>query len=136
MQRVQIEQLDWRDIIDAYDTSDTLFYCDPPYPHSTRSEVRYAHELTDDDHRELIDRLVRIQGMALLSSYPNEIYAVLRDHGWQCIEWQTACYAIGRTRETGVRGDGAALRRAPRTEVLWISPRAQERQEQRTLPLE
>ncbi|GIV51542.1 MAG: DNA methyltransferase [Candidatus Kapaibacterium sp.] len=136
MQRVQIEQLDWRDIIDAYDTSDTLFYCDPPYPHSTRSEVRYAHELTDDDHRELIDRLVRIQGMALLSSYPNEIYAVLRDHGWQCIEWQTACYALARTRATGVRGDGAALRRAPRTEVLWISPRAQERQEQRTLPLE
>ncbi|GIV52094.1 MAG: hypothetical protein KatS3mg038_2615 [Candidatus Kapaibacterium sp.] len=56
-------------------------------------EARYAHELTDDDHRELIDRLVRIQGMALLSSYPNEIYAVLRDHGWQCIEWQTACHA-------------------------------------------
>lgn len=120
--RVQIECADWRVILERYDTPDTLFYLDPPYVHSTRRDDRYAHEMTDADHADLVQALLRLRGKAVLSGYPNEIYKPLEDAGWERREWQTACYAAARTRATGIQGNGASLRMQPRTECLWISP--------------
>src|SRR6202011_5743536 len=34
--RVQIENRPATEVIELYDVDDTLFYCDPPYPHETR----------------------------------------------------------------------------------------------------
>ena len=36
--RVQIENRPALEILDIYDSSETLFYCDPPYVHSTRGD--------------------------------------------------------------------------------------------------
>ena len=34
------------------DSADTLFYCDPLYPHGARGGSKaYAHEMTDTEHR-------------------------------------------------------------------------------------
>jgi len=69
--RVQIENLPALDVIQRYDTPRTLFYCDPPYPHESRAEPNkgYAHEMTDEDHRELARILHQIQGRAAVSGY-------------------------------------------------------------------
>jgi len=51
-------------------------YCDPPYPHSTRtSDKRYEFEMTDEQHGELLTVLRSIDALVMVSSYPNELYA-------------------------------------------------------------
>lgn len=70
-----LENLDYRECIKKYDTTETVFYVDPPYVHSTRSGCHnYAHEMTDDDHHILIEMLKNIKGQFLLSGYENDIY--------------------------------------------------------------
>jgi len=119
--RVQIEHQDWRVILERYDTDQTLFYLDPPYIHSTRRGGKYAHEMTDEDHIELVERLLNIKGMAILSGYASEIYRPLEDAGWMRKDWQTVCYATVGTRGSGLQGKGSALKKQPRTETAWVS---------------
>lgn len=122
--RVQIEHKDFREILRTYDTEDTLFYNDPPYVHSVRKGGKYKYEMSDDDHRELVEMLLNLKGKAILSGYYNEIYLPLEQAGWQRIDFPTACYAAGRTRETKILGKGSAREKQPRVESIWISPNA------------
>jgi DNA adenine methylase len=122
--RVQIENCDWRRILDTYDAPACFAYLDPPYVHSTRSDTRYEHEMTDADHRDLVQRLLRYPGMAMLSAYDSDLYQPLAEAGWRKLKYRTACHAAGRTRHTGILGPGAALRMQPRTEIVWLNPRA------------
>jgi len=47
--RVQIENRPALEIIDLYDDSETLFYCDPPYVHDSRGDSKaYGYEMTDE----------------------------------------------------------------------------------------
>lgn len=121
LQRVQIECADWRTILDRYDTSETLFYCDPPYAHASRSSTRYAHEMSDADHADLVARLLALQGMAVVSSYASPIYSPLAKAGWRRIAYKTVCFAAGRTRATGLKGKGSVLRHQKRLEIVWIN---------------
>jgi len=124
--RVQIECADWRVVLERYDTHETLFYLDPPYIPETRKSGRYNHELSIDDHKCLVERLLSLRGVAALSGYKHEVYQPLDQAGWRRLEWQVSCYAAARTRETGIQGEGAGFRMQPRTECLWLSPRAAE----------
>ncbi len=125
LRRVQVEQGDFREIIPRYDTPETFFYLDPPYVPETRTHGGYTCEMTAEDHAALVDLLLGLKGMAILSGYPNGIYAPLEAAGWERREWKTACSAAGRTRGSGIQGEGAATRMQPRTECAWISPSAQ-----------
>jgi len=123
LQRVQIECRDWEFILDTYDTEDTLFYLDPPYVLSTRQrDLLYIVEMTDEEHKKLIDRVILLKGKVAISGYDNEIYRQLDDAKWQRLEWKTACHLAGRTRTSKLRGEGSALKHVSRTEVLWIKP--------------
>ena len=124
LKRVQVEQQDFRIILERYDTPDTLFYLDPPYAASTRKSGNYAHELTDADHAALVDALLKLKGKALLSGYPNALYDRLVVAGWQRVQWKTVSFAAARTRATGIQGEGAATRLQARTECAWISQTA------------
>lgn len=137
LMRVQIENQDFRTLIPAYDTPETCFYMDPVYVPDTRGETdTYPCEMTLDDHRELVDLLLKVKGMVILSGYRHEVYAPLEDAGWRRLDFPTGCHAVGRTRALGVLGEGAALRMAPRVESVWLNPQAQEaRPEQRQLRL-
>jgi len=77
--------------------------------------------MTDEDHIELVERLLNIKGMAILSGYASEIYRPLEDAGWMRKDWQTACHAAGKTRGSGLQGKGSALKKQPRTETAWVS---------------
>lgn len=75
LQRVQIENAPALEVIQRYDTPETLFYLDPPYVHGSRGDsAAYGHEMTDEDHRELADLLRNIQGRAVLSGYRSPLY--------------------------------------------------------------
>ncbi|MDI9261049.1 DNA adenine methylase [Alicyclobacillus sendaiensis] len=68
--RVQIEHRPAIDVIRAYDSPDTLFYCDPPYPHAARTDPRtYRYEMSDEEHVELARVLHGVRGMVAISGY-------------------------------------------------------------------
>jgi len=120
LQRVQIECADFRKILQKYDGPDYLAYCDPPYLHETRSSTRYEFDMTREDHEDLVNLLLQYDGKVVLSGYPNEVYRLLEDAGWKRVEFQTVCHAVGHTRQTGILGPGAAKKKVPRVECVWI----------------
>lgn len=63
LRRVQIESLPYEEILKKYDRETTLFYLDPPY---WRRKL-YRFNFSDDDFRNLADRLSKIQGKFVLS---------------------------------------------------------------------
>jgi len=68
--RVQIENDDALTVIRRYDSKETLFYCDPPYPHESRGDAKaYGYEMTDDEHRKLSVLLHSVKGKVALSGY-------------------------------------------------------------------
>lgn len=109
---VLIENRPAIEVMKAHDGPDTLHFVDPPYLHGTRvmrhgGDSCYRHEMTDDDHVELLRALLELEGMVVLSGYPSDLY---NDHlsGWD-------------SRSTDARisaGRGTAMRQ----EVVWINP--------------
>jgi DNA adenine methylase len=71
-------------VIQQQDGPNTLHYCDPPYLHSVRATKNaYQHEMTDQQHVELLETLLACKGKVILSGYPNELYdGMLRN--WNC----------------------------------------------------
>ena len=86
-------------------TGRELVYCDPPYLFETRSSDRdlYEHELTDNQHIELLETLKNLPCMVMVSGYWSELYA---DHltGWTATSYQSM-----------TRGG------TPATEWLWFN---------------
>jgi DNA adenine methylase len=83
--RVQIEQRPAEEVIKRYDSPDTLFYCDPPYPHESRGDVHsYSYEMTDEQHESLAKVLHSVKGKVALSTYDtkltNELYSDWHKH--------------------------------------------------------
>lgn len=103
---VAIENLDWREILERYDSPGTCLYVDPPYVPSERKRICPSdgygdNELSESDHVELCEALCRVQGAVVLSGYDNPIY---------------------RERLEGWRSDSvtSATQAASRTETIWI----------------
>lgn len=87
LRSVLIENLDFRKLLTKYDADNTLFYLDPPYMPNTRVSVDiYEHEMTIEDHKDMIDILLEIKGKAVISGYDNYIYKKLTLNGWNKID--------------------------------------------------
>ncbi len=115
-QRVQIEHLPALRIIKKYDTPNTLFYLDPPYIAGTRSVAQfYRHEMTDEDHAELLETILNIKGKACLSGYEHPIYQPLLDAGWTMATKSVTCVGANCT-------NGNKPRKPKRIECLYMSP--------------
>lgn len=70
LERVQIENAPALEVIHRYDSKETLFYCDPPYPHESRRDSKaYCFEMKDIDHEELAETLRSVRGAVALSGY-------------------------------------------------------------------
>ena len=84
LRRVQIENRDYRKIFEIYDSEDTFFYCDPPYVKDVRkSYYNYRYEFTLEDHKEFVERVLKLKGMVLISGYEHPIYERLEKEGWK-----------------------------------------------------
>jgi DNA adenine methylase len=72
--RVQIENRPALDVVRAYDSKDTLFYCDPPYLHDTRGDSKaYGFEMDESEHIDLATALSACKGKVALSGYRNAL---------------------------------------------------------------
>jgi DNA adenine methylase len=81
--RVQIENRPATEILELYDSPTTLFYCDPPYLHSTRGDSKaYGYELLEPEHTQLAEALHRVKGKVALSGYRSALYDKLFK-GWR-----------------------------------------------------
>ncbi len=68
--RVQIENAPALEVIQRFDSPDTLFYLDPPYPHESRGDSKaYGYEMTDAEHEELAESLRHAKGKVAISGY-------------------------------------------------------------------
>lgn len=112
LRRAIVESRPSTDVLQRFDSADTLHYVDPPYVHSTRSASNtrnYRHEMNDEQHRELARVLDSLQGMVVLSGYSGALYDELFAN-WQRIE-RTA-YTLGAGKRTEVLWLNAATQRA------------------------
>jgi DNA adenine methylase len=104
--RVQIENDVAANVIQRYDSSSTLFYCDPPYPHDSRGDSKaYQYEMTDAEHMQLYAVLAQVQGKVAISGYHCELMDRLYK-GWN------------------VHEEGAKMThsvKTERSEVLWTN---------------
>ena len=100
---VQIENRPAVELIERFNYSNVLIYCDPPYVLGTRHGKQYREEMTDADHVKLLESLKAHKGPALISGYESDLYEdMLQD--WYRVE--TTCYSqIGSKKK----------------EVLWMN---------------
>jgi DNA adenine methylase len=62
-------------VIRQQDGEHTLYYCDPPYVHTSRTAIgAYQFEMDIEQHKQLLETLAGIRGKFLLSGYPSAIY--------------------------------------------------------------
>jgi DNA adenine methylase len=122
---VLIENRPAGEVIGAHDGPDTLHYVDPPYVHGTRYESAksgryYRHEMSDSDHQDLLDVLLKAEGMVVLSGYSSAIY-LDQLQGWS-MNSVSARISAGRGSST-------------RQECLWLNPQCMHALQQSGLQL-
>jgi len=84
---------------------------DPPYVTSTRvSKDRYDHEMTDDDHVELLTLANSLQGKVIISGYESELYNKMLDD-WRRVDIESVSHAT-------INPKG---KRAKRIESVWLN---------------
>lgn len=99
------------DVIQTWDSPDTLIYCDPPYVPSTRHEASrdvYGREMSEEDHRALAEVLRHCKGKVVLSGYPSDLYGALYK-GWRSVDFDIANHAAG------------GRSKARKQEMLWMN---------------
>lgn len=69
-------------------TGSTFVYVDPPYLHRNRGKTRYKHELTDEQHVDLLNRLNNFSCSIAISTYPNKIYSEMLSD-WRLLEYNS-----------------------------------------------
>lgn len=102
---VVIENRDYWEVMQQQDSEETLFFLDPPYVHDTRgAKHSYRFEMTNEQHEEMIGRILETRGMVMLCGYEHPIYERM---GWKCFQRKALA-------------DGAR----ERTECLWLNAAA------------
>lgn len=109
--RIYVENLSFELVIELYDHSDTLFYCDPPYFGEGRtSQASYAHEMPRRKHILLLEMLQHIKGQAIVSGYPSELYSsYLKDWRLVRVERKSAIHNKAQMADAGTK-----------VECIWI----------------
>lgn len=113
LQNVVLENSDWRKILSGYDNEEILLYLDPPYVHSTRTGGGYDFEISEEDHEELVEKILNLKSHVVLSGYENEIYKPLENNGWKLLKKRVAVFS-----SSSKEGEKKNFRE----ECLWIKP--------------
>jgi DNA adenine methylase len=105
LMRVSLECRPALDVITEYGKHPkALLYVDPPYPLEVRDGTNYEHEMSDDDHRAMAERLHAARAAVVLSGYACALYDQELFADWHRFE-------IDATTTQG--------KRAKRIEVVW-----------------
>lgn len=105
LRRVQIECSPALELIVRYDYENVFMYLDPPYLLGTRcgKQKQYKHEMSDDEHEEMLQKALISKAKIMISGYASEMYDDMLA-GWRRKEFRSHA-------EMGNR----------RTEVVWMN---------------
>ncbi len=112
---VQIENADVMTILKDYDHHDAVFYIDPTYLEVNKV---YPHEMTFEEHREMLDFIHEMDGFVAVSNYSNELY---NSYTWDdIIKWDVfvSITSAAKTETNGLMG--VNMPRGKMQEVLYI----------------
>lgn len=103
--RVQIENRPALDVLQLYDSPDTLFYCDPPYLHATRGDGKaYGFEMDESQHREFAAVVNSCTGKVAVSGYDHPLMDELfrPDHWFKTLGPEKTIHSTKGTRQEGL----------------------------------
>lgn len=117
IKKVRFENLDWRKLIEEYDSKNHVFYMDPPYLSSYTGT--YRHELSPLDHEDLLEHIFDMDAFVAVSGYSHPLYD---NQPWdEVYEWEQFVSVGGHAyseangkAETNVKNNNSNL------EKLWI----------------
>jgi DNA adenine methylase len=109
LKQVLILNRDALDVIRDYDKQNTLYYLDPPYLAETRTAPNvYEHEMTREQHAELLDLICQCQARVMISGYHSSMYHT-RLSNWNWHEFVEPNHS------------GSSKEKEDRTEVVWCN---------------
>lgn len=71
---VQIDNRPAQELIQRFNHCNVLVYCDPPYVLSTRYGKQYRCEMSERDHKNLLDIILAHKGPVIISGYETDLY--------------------------------------------------------------
>lgn len=106
MKNVHIENMDFRTVFKDYAHIETVFYLDPPYMNTDKTNY-FKTPFSTGDHKDMLELIFSSPGFMAVSGHPNDLYETYpwsARHEWKHFSVHTE--------------DGQE-----RTEVLWIKER-------------
>lgn len=120
LQGVCFTRRDAAEVIQEYDSLDTLHYIDLPYlGNSRKTKSLYTHEfLMEEGHERILRVAASVKGKVIASHYPHPLYdsILCEEHGWTRVETKTVANCMVADVD---------IEKKRRIEALYISPRAQ-----------
>ena len=122
LKNVMIENLDFRQVFKDYSHPDTVFYCDPPYLNTLRTNY-FGNAFNRKDHEDLLECIFKSQSFVALSGHENDLYDA---YPWDNkFTWEQ--YRSIKCVDDSEGEEDADLKNkrdvAHKTEVLWIKER-------------
>lgn len=74
LKNVQIESRPAIELIKRHNYDKVFVYADPPYLLGTRTGKQYKHEMSDEEHEELLEVLLQHKGKVIISGYDSNLY--------------------------------------------------------------
>ena len=102
-------------VIERFDSPQTCFYVDPPYPNTDQGSYS---GFTQSDFEQLIDKLKQCHGAVLLSCYAND--AVPDD--WDKHEFEVVASSTPMTGKHRGISEPGSRKEYKRTECVWYKP--------------
>lgn len=102
-------------VIEKFDTPQTCFYVDPPYPDTRQDPYK---GFAQDDFIALIDALKNCHGAVLLSCYDNPAVP----QGWLKHEFEVIASSVGMVGKHRGISDPGSRKEHKRTECVWYKP--------------
>lgn len=96
LRKVQIENRPALEVIERFNYDNVFMYIDPPYLLDVRRAKQYKHEMTDADHKELLEVLRKSKAKIMISGYESDMYNdYLKDWHKVCLK---SCAEYNGTR--------------------------------------
>ncbi len=116
LMRVSIEHISFEKLLPHADFIEAFLYLDPPYMRATRkSKYEYKHEMTDEQHVELLRIIKKMRAKIMLSGYHSELYDE-ELQGWHVVEFDAQM--LQRVHHNAPK----------RKEVVWMNYETPKRQ--------
>jgi DNA adenine methylase len=104
IQNVTIENKPALEVMERFDSNQTLIYADPPYLPETWMGKGYKHEMSTEEHCRLLDFLTTAKSMVILSGYPSQLYTTTLDKaGWAREDFEAIASSALRSRRNGLK---------------------------------